>query len=510
MAILELTLPKPGVPVDGTLETDAKNLGSWLDNLPYLAVVESAREINARLYTLNRNGLPADQRLQLMEQYHTAYRRLHESLIDAQLARTGRPEPYEAIQEGRALCEEMAFGYKLAISDSVASRGSLSKKQEIALAIERAIHYLSIYLIQHYQTYDMIEGSILPEIVALYHHAERAALLQEKVPTASTESTLTAIGSTFKRIAFLSAMDPYRLSPRTVWDVFNYLGEHKEKIQLQGPDDGTDKTGILILDLDRDNTQDSGSGDTRQYWLNGRALTEALHRDLEKLQAGGSPLDIGFSDRITKSETIQLGARLLKLWARAPQRVMPRFSGSGTTTLLNVGLSAIHGGLADDRSGSAASASHVHCLLLNRSKGGLALQCVKVDGAKLSVGQITAVGMPASAGTLHWIPAIVRWLIKTHSDGIRFGIQYIGDHLVPVEIGTLQSDWEERKTHSALGLELRHGGQTLQTIIGPRGVFRKGRQLLLIDGEETSKIICSQLLESFATLERFSYRIKET
>ncbi|MEE8429100.1 MAG: hypothetical protein V3S33_06315, partial [Gammaproteobacteria bacterium] len=428
MAILELTLPKPGVPVDGTLETDAKNLGSWLDNLPYLAVVESVREINDRLYTLNRNGLPANQRLQLMEQYHVAYRRLHESLIDAQLARTGRPEPHEAIQAGRTLCEEMAFGYKLAVSDSVTSQGSVSKQQDIALAIERAIHYLSIYLIQHYQTYDMIEGSILPEIVALYRHAEREALLQEKVPIASTESTLTAVGSTFKQIAFLSAMDPYRLSPRTVWDVFNYLGLHKEKIQFQDPGDGTDKTGILILDLDRDNTQSSNSGDPRQYWLNGRALIEALHRDLEKLQAGESPLEIGFSDRITRSETIQLGARLLKLWARAPQRVMPRFSGSGTTTLLNIGLSAIHAWLTEDRSGSTANANHIHCLLLNRSKGGLALQCVKVDGAKLSVGQITAVGMPASAGKLRWIPAVVRWLVKTHSDGIRFGIQYIGDH----------------------------------------------------------------------------------
>ena len=187
----------------------------------------------------------------------------------------------------------------------------------------------------------------------------------------------------------------------------------------------------------------------------------------------------------------------------------PRFSGSGTTTLLNIGLSAIHAWLTEDRSGSAANANHIHCLLLNRSKGGLALQCVKVDGAKLSVGQITAVGMPASAGKLRWIPAVVRWLVKTHSDGIRFGIQYIGDHLMPVEIGTLQSDWEERKTHSALSLELRHGGQTLQTIIGPRGVFRKGRQILLIDGDETSKIICSQLLESFATLERFSYHPKK-
>ena len=508
MTALQLILPDQGTSGAASPDTDIKRLVSWLDNLPYLAVVESAEEMGGRLQVLNRNKLPASRRLKLMEHFHTAYHRLHESLIDAQLARTGRPDPHEAVQAGKILRQEMAFGYKLVVNEGLAPQYRSSGDQEIALAIERAIYYLSLYLIQHYQSYDQIDGSHWFEITVLYRYAEQQGLLEKEFSTAAQPAHAT-IADTFKRIALLRVSDPYRLPPGTVWDVFHYLGVHQQKIQLQAPQEGAAQAGILLLDMESNTSRESNLRDKDKYWLNGRALIKTLSIDLEKLRDGASPKEAGFSERITGAETIQLGTRLLNLWARTPQRVMPRFSGTGTTPLIT-GLNTIHHRLLDAQPNTDGQIGHIGCVRLNRSAGGLALQCAEQDSDGLWVGQIAAVGITDGKGIINWLPSIVRWLMRPDEDNIRFGIQYIGDKLMPVKIQTLEVNWEDRRTHAALSMELRHSGSMLQTILSPSGIFAKGRRIDLVHADQLTKVRCSQLLESLATMDRFSYSPEHT
>ncbi|MEE8342541.1 MAG: hypothetical protein V3R51_01950 [Gammaproteobacteria bacterium] len=503
MTTLQLSLPESVASSNRTLDANPKNLGSWLDNLPYLAVVETVREISDRLYLLNRNQVPTGQRLKLMEQFHTAYQRLHESLIDIQLSLTGPLDANEAIKECERLRCEMAFGYKLVVSDSVTLQRSLIKPQEIALAVERAIHYLSLCMIQHYQTYTMIDRSLWREISALYQYGEQKGLLQERI-LSLTKRAQTTIADTFKRIAFLRISDPYQLPPGNVWDVFNYLGKHKDNIEIQSSQEDTTRAGVLFIDISRARTKDTELEDSEKYSLNGRALIESLVADLEKIRTGGQPVDVGFSERISRAETVQLGTRLLNLWARTPQRVMPRFSGSGTTHLI-IGLNAIHNRLLNKHPVPNTELGDIPCSRLNRSTGGLALLCPKQYAPRLLIGQAAAVGISTPSKSTQWLPVIIRWLMKIDEKSVQFGIQYVGDKMTPVRVCTLDARMKEGITHDALKLELRHSSRTLQTIIAPSGVFRKGHKIELIQGDQTSTVRCAQLLESLTTTDRFSF-----
>lgn len=503
MTTLQLSLPDSAASSNRALDANPKDLGSWLDNLPYLAVVETVREISDRLYLLNRNPVPAGQRLKLMEQFHAAYQRLHESLIDIQLSPTGPSDPNEAIKEGERLRCEMAFGYKVVVSDSVALQRSLLKPQEIALAVERAIHYLSLYMIQHYQTYIMIDKSLWREISALYQYGEQAGLVQERI-LSPTKHARTTIADTFKRIAFLRISDPYQLPPGNVWDVFNYLGRHKDNIEIQSSQEDTTRAGVLFIDISREKSKDAELEDSEKYSLNGRALIESLVTDLEKIRTGGQPADAGFSERIGRAETVQLGTRLLNLWARTPQRVMPRFSGSGTTHLI-IGLNTIHNRLLNKNPVPNIEMGDIPCSRLNRSTGGLALLCPKQYASRLLIGQAAAVGISTPSESTQWLPVIIRWLMKIDDKSVQFGIQYVGDKMTPVRVRTMDARSKEKATHDALKLELRHNSRTLQTIIAPSGVFRKGHKIELIQGDQTSTVRCAQLLESLTITDRFSF-----
>jgi hypothetical protein len=525
---LKLTIPTRQNQLDPGVETRLQPLQDWVDGLPFLTPTLAAEQVRAQVQRLNRQPLPANQRLELLDLLANPYWRLFDALLATPQANASGADQAAAFTALQRCCQDLAFGYKIAVQDSLGKTGLFGSSRIRQRATLQAIRYLGQQLNHRYAGYQRPPDSLWTEIDQLYRHARQHGYHQTLLPGLPGESI--SIEQAFLAVVLLRIGDPFRLPAGGLWEVWRYLRHQSRLARLQPWEETGDQTGLVYLPA----TNPQSEGYRRGLGVRLAELIQGTRQHLEQLAQGDGAAKLGMSERLRPREARQILERLVLGWQQQVERKAERSPLQAETELV-LGLEAafcfLNRGLAFDRHAYHAPKEDggedeidlgrltaqwdpsrepgfpsLPCRTLNRSAGGIGLQCTQTLEKGPRVGQLIAIrSRPhGSEDPGPWFAATPRWLrVETH--GFELGAQYLARDPLPVAVRILPPAKGSQEFHAALRTDVQQASRLWQILIAPPGVFAPGRHLELVRGGKREPIRCVKLLETGAGFERFQF-----
>ena len=539
---IQLNVPQISGRVIAEVETRPERVKKWLAELPLLNIAETARKVLSQLSISNRVGVAPDTRFEMAELYRYT---TNQVTLELQKQYIGLPLPLpdknkSVAEHARQLQLEMAFAYKWVVLDlSKLPEAELRQKhaRRLALAIQRAIHYLTEAIVISYESYSPPPIGHWLELHTLYRYAENLGLAEIEVDDICNRATQkSSVANAYKQALLLDVSDPYHLNARQVDKIYQYLDRWSHLASILPAQVNFDPTCQFLTDLSADRsgvlyTPDTLLEDPQRFrLLNTVELARKVHtqwtslmRD-EEVPAEGLPA--GFY-----ADSHELLKRLINVWGLHPKRVFRRNARLDQEIDVAIGIDAINywlnGGVkfvvSSTFVGPTPQRTHVgprenktieihsddleygRWDIIDESAGGLSLSKKGVIKTRVRVGDLLGLRTPGE-GTA-WTVASVRWLRSANPSSVEIGVQRLTPSAEAVVIKTLSDKNLESDFMPALLLPEIKALNTPPTLVVPCGVFRPDRTLYLDNGYRLSKITATKLLESTSAFERLVFQV---
>ncbi len=526
---MKLTIPAQQPHIDPSVETQPRALREWADELPYLTPVLAAQQVRALLQKLNRQPLPPTRRLEILDILAAPYWRLFEALLAIPETRArGNLETGASLRALQHYCQDLAFGYKISVHGTQGKSTLFGRNKPQQAAILLTIRYLGQQLAHRYAEYQRLPSSLWSEIDQLYRYARGRGYHQQ--PHTGPRGESTSIEQSYLEILLLKVSDPFRLPTGRLWETRRFLQRHTPQVQLHPWAENEEQEGLYYLPA----TNPEADGYRHGLCLNLQELMAVTKQELQALNNGKKPRDLGFSEHLPTAEAIQILERLLRGWhqdvARKAERI-PLQADAEIAIGLESAFYFLNRGLAFDRHaylapetadtehidpGSQAqqwdpakqtSFPHLSCHTLNRSAGGIAVRCNWAPEEAPKVGQLIAIrSQPrGSEEPGVWFVASTRWLRVDTNTFFELGAQYLARDAIPVAVRTYYNQQGGKEFHAALRTDLQQGDRHWHILITPPGLYAEGHYLELVRGGHRERVRCVKMLETGSGFQRFQY-----
>jgi hypothetical protein len=532
MATLKLTYPSQNPGTHLLVNTEFEQLSSWLEELPSGNMAKYTIEVQEAVANLNRTELPIAQRVKLMQLLDRAYEMIHN--FYRPLMKTGpfkgKHPPEDELTELHRLTLEMSFGYKIAVAEYAAKRTFFRKNNELAYAINMALHYLGLILLESYELYSPIPMHVWSEIYQLYYHAEQKDLSEEQLLIDHVAKPLTCIEFSFLRNCLIALSNPYHLKRGDHWEVFRYLGNWIEKAILsEDPEDFSDKN-CFVIDLTHDDKPVSKKtlGPSEIHDKLRFLLTEQLNinicHQIDDAKSSGKKPQRTFSKNVIAKKSIELLEDLLASWEMKQIRKGSRYP---IITRMEVvwGLKNIHHVLKitdplqpvsqEERQAQITEAEQTiiesDWTTLNNSKGGICINQPKEKVRDLDVGLLVALRQSVqdsdTDNPAKWRLGEICWITGSSREGTRVGIQFLNGDIQAVQLQARKGSKLETRFHPAILLSGDTvDGLSTPTLLTIPGLYIEARAMHMQVGEEIQNIHARTRVSSSMTVERFFYQ----
>jgi len=480
---MDLQLPQRSKPGSTSFNTSTDAIQAWIDQLPLLNTARTAELASGALAQINMLDIPATQRFAALDLFTIPVMCATDGLKKTFI---GKPVPLHGVARRHAtqtmeLYNLMATGYRI-LTDDLGSKSG--QQQLLAVAIHRAMRYLSEILLTSYQIYLQYPDGLWSIMHALYALAEKFDLVSMSI----TDSTLqtpenSSIGRIYKQILLLSLACPYRLGQKEIPYVYNTLSGWADSSVLSNP--ATDVArGLFVVDLSRDQPPgyrtlpSEQPPDRRLRILDTAGMLQQMQQDMaqepdtaarsagpgstgtmqrlmpawgvkpprrfgrsqEERQTGKLELLIGLNTIHQKSSAPPPEAQHdngISETIRSHQYLQDPTFDAPTTVRTDFGIS--HGRRTAPPAGEGkddllrgaylashpAAARHETWTMRDISAGGYCLLHESEDASSVRIGELVAIPAGASAqpGTLQ--VGAVRWLRFTREQGLELGLQLL-------------------------------------------------------------------------------------
>ncbi len=337
---IRLTIPRQDLDEFTLFELRAEHASDWAGSLPVSNTHRLAEILSRALTDLNRTQMPPETRFSLMEALRPS--------IDISLAGVCKKylnqplvmpaEPARIAGIARQLFAATSVAYTVVALETIQYREAIrdtSPAKIACAAIQRALYFCGLKVLQAYQLYRPVESSIWQNLHQLYALAEDQQLTN--LPVALPGAAETSIKSTYLQSILLSCCKPNQLRQSDMSAAFDALYTAGALVELTPKDAGS---GLFVLDL---------SGHQAPVYSsrhNGLLGTEARFINTEKLVAvvdKRQPKDDEQADNTTA--LMRLPAHLLAHMASAlGSMLMRNFKRSDNSSMIRVclGLSSAH------------------------------------------------------------------------------------------------------------------------------------------------------------------------
>lgn len=482
-----LTLKVPHIDDSGRrhkADTHPRTTAEWLTRLPLASPVDTAQQLIASLYALNRQPLDAATRESLLTLYRPVVARAAASL-ESLLAEAGVPPHAQQRQTGvllRELLIEYAVGYKhilLALTAPDADRAQPKRVAEIAarlLAALRDIHVAS------YVTYCTAPDGLWREMHQLHQLALDAGTADRAM-----DDTPSA-GLSYRQALLLALADPPHMSRVELARTRQYLDGFAALAELRTASASSTQHGFPIpTDSDRGPVQPGMDAPKSDLLLDTEALCRHLHDTIIRLRIGDSPRRAGLPPDMEKPGP-RLGKKLLKLWRGNAQRAFKRYPAPGRAMQLVAGVSAIHRLLEHARPAAtndddalpvgdvapllaASTPINVsHWTVGNDSAAGLALSGAPDTPLNLKVGDALALRDAADAA---WTLGVIRWIKMHDAWQVELGVERLSPRMQPVWVRPLRGR-RKASLEPALLVPGQPGQKQPDRLLLPRYLYQLG------------------------------------
>ncbi len=525
---LKLTFPSPHPGTHLLVETRPEEFSHWLENLPSGNMARYVTEVANAIMNINRTELPIVQRMNLIQFVDVAYEQVHDyyrPLLKSGPYK-GKHAPYEELSEVYRLTQEMAFAYKIAVYENISKKKFFGKNKSLANAINMALHYLGLVLLEHYELYAPIPMHTWREVHQLYFCAEQRELSEISLPQPSLKNCFDVVETNYIRICLIALSNPYHLKRGDHWEVFSYLSHWTtQAIISEDPDDFSDKNCFLI-DLNGDDKptcikrlEDRNNSKLR-FLLTGQ-LTVKLCHHIDDAQSFNKSPEKCFSKNIVARKAIELLDDLLASWEMKQERKAPRYPKINKMEVI-WGLTNIHKILnstdplqANDSVSQSKANIDKHSKLIeqhwntvNSSDGGICISQIKEKIKEIDVGDLVAIRKSVSDNRVtNWTLGIIRWITGNKRNGTQIGIQYIKGDIQGVQLQARKGNKIETRFQSALLVSgVTINGLNTPTLLTSTGLYIEARPMMLRIGEEEQFIHARMKISSSGSVDRFFYQ----
>lgn len=482
-----LALTTPDVRTDQRLagEFRPRTLETWLAQLPRTDRESCLEQLKKALSTQNRVALDPAVRLQLMELYLPHFQELyalHHSDLRA-IARVPLHPHYRARQEQMlGMLEAMATGYKRAAVDLTDGRRGTGRDAGLALALQRAMHWLGEVLVTSYELYTRPPSGTWREVHELYRCAESEELFGVDVAPLPGNGSAANVRRTYLPILLLGAGSPYGLLPGEARRLYELAPQWRRSMRIITPTEAVTDPGHFRFNLDADTPPFPASKSSRPFDKASRVVrtlgvARAMHQVLTDLNEAstrkavqkvlGPGMDMADAELFRRAGRVFGEVGITRASNRFPSRQDLAFCAGfdavyvacnggrpfrapAATTAEAVSEPPAEGAAAQfidlsepllgapvDGGASRAVDGPVpgphaprRATSVNQSAGGLCLGLARSAELRLKVGDIAAGRFSGAAG---WQLGVVRWMRVAARD-IRFGLQFLGPVAVPVAV----------------------------------------------------------------------------
>jgi len=514
MQQLQLTIPAQ----DGdhaSIRIKPREVKSWLDNLPFLDLQRTARLARKQLHLMNRQRMPAAQRLAMLGDFLATYQRL----VEAQtLDRNLRAQL-------KYLCQDIGFGYKIVTHELANKSSGFMETRHLSLALLGAIHSLGLQLLDCYASYRRAPRALWSECLALYAYAWQHG--RETYSAVLPGYGENQIDGCFRLIALLRLADPYRLPAGMALAMRTYFLLRIDRCAIQSEV----QEGKNCFQLKEAFQQTARDLDPHLY-LEVDELLACMQNDAARLQQYRQAQALGLPVEIPAAALLRSLQQSIVHWQNHPTRTTEREQTHARIELV-CGLTAaycvINQGRCFDPALFLTSGKDQHidlgahpepdnnsvqppplpfpCVGINRSSGGLAVHYTGEQQPHPRVGQLIALRRPGPQSHPGWVVAVCRWMVQPEGDNsFELGLQYLTREPRAAVIRVADDAGTSGPFQAAIIATQKRGGQRVHTLITRGGEIHTGTRLTIYEQGRQQLVSCSEQLESGPGFERFLYQ----
>jgi len=427
MDSLRLTLPSPNPGTQLLVETRPDKFRRWLEDLPSGNMVRFVTEVADAITNINRTEMPIAQRMELVHTVDIAYKSIHNYYrpLTKSGPHKGKHAPFDELSEVYRLTKEMSFAYKRAVYDYMGKKILFGKNKNLANAINMALHYLGLILLEHYELYSPIPMHVWSEVHHLYYYAEQRDLSELSIPQNNLEGCFDNTEMTYIRICLISLSNPYHFKRGDHWEVYEYLSNWTSQAIISEDPDDFSPQNCFVIDLDSDDkpkalkSLDDRNNSLLRFILTRQLIIKLCHHVDSIQYTNKSPVKC-FSKNVVARKATELLKDMLTSWEMKQERKAeryPKISKMETIWGLNnihKVLSSIDPLIPNDNSVDKEKISGLieqHWNTVNTSKGGICIAQLKEVTQDIDVGLLVAIRQSISGeepenwtlGSICWI-----------------------------------------------------------------------------------------------------------
>ncbi|MRX27062.1 hypothetical protein [Kangiella sp. HZ709] len=314
--------------------------------------------------------------------------------------------------------------------------------KKLAFAINLALHYLTLFKLEHYQLDKSLPSYLWQELFQLYQFSEVNKLTEISVKDDPINSIRVSrnIKSSFCRTALMASMEPYTLNREESWNTFCYLDNLVSEIKLTKDKTIPSESSYFAFNYAKayrpEQVQENHKHDENSRYLNMLGFTSKIKQELSIFNAS-KPLNHQFltpNNKVMHGKLLQMVYRYsIKYIARASDRypvdveakVIWGFDDIKALITSDLKLNAYPASESFETAiKSPQSGLPTVWQAVNQSQGGSCIEEYQHKGLKVnnSTPMMIALDFPGQRGA--WQFALSRWHKSKNSSNI-IGLQYV-------------------------------------------------------------------------------------
>jgi len=491
-----LALPPQTAPNDSSFPRNRDAVRTWLGNLNPTQRADDATEILRGLRHSNRLTNDTEARRSVLDEFRPVLNPLIESLSQSI---SPQPQPMAAsFQQASELLNELlreeANALKILLSHS--AKPELNDANEAM----RALYRMATAAVQQYRD---VPKHCIRDANHIYALVESEGLLSIGKNTRDTrdtrEQTITSLQNSYAGVLTLTTLNLKQIRAKQLDLTLNFLADQFDKVRLSSdaPTGVWGKTQCLInlQSSDAPVVASSYIGDisrSKLRWVDFSALMQAIETRLAKTRTTFS-VTLG-ADTLERQTLSRLSFEFDGNRTRKAARCISYNSAHlsfGHQQISNQLLRDVHEEKYLDDDVFIAQWTRI-----NHSPNGAAFLSLAPEIGTVQVGELVALREEGTS-TL----GIIRWVQVKEDGATHFGMEYLSNEVVPVEI--TRDNAEEGVTDEALIIACRINGKVLQTILLSGYRFNTGDRLTASQANKKKHLKLGQCLQSNGMLSHF-------
>ena len=494
----KLNVPQQQAHEGSEFPSDPDAVKSWFLTHNAFGAADPVQTLLRALQQCNRTENTIDNRIAILQHFEKPCVHALQSLdirylyLDFPL----QEDAEIAFELANKLCEEMAYGYKLALSDSIKNQNNRDKKA-CAQVIDRALEHLGRIALRHSMIYRPWPVTIWADSNALIQIAQYEGNANIKYSSQRSD----VVGQ-YAHLCAFHILATGNLQASELRGLYTDLISHTATIDFQRKPTGTSSDDYCIanhnpptlVQFTRYNKKDKPLYFSTQALI--RALKDTQHTDnnAPAYHAHLSDQPGRESARATRDNTISAVTGLEEI--HNVMSIMPLASDFESQYTDPAELTAQN---------APSHASEITLLLQtedtnfgtsfvaeNQSSSGIGLRVNEIGSSDVQIGGLIAHCYGNSKEALNWHVGVIKWLKTEQDRTLKLGVETISKHGKPVEVRRLiKGKTPSQTSTNALLANYQPIDNKVPQLILPAHAFKSGETVRITgdDGFRQVKLI---------------------